>query len=170
MGLTIGNVARAAEVGVETVRFYERRGLLEQPSRRPSGYRVYPQAAVTRIQFIRRVQELGFTLNEIRELIALEQSGENCDAVRSRATGKIATIENKIRDLERMKLSLEQLLHACAGGQSMRDCAIMNCLDDCDSLPGQRTARTEKTSGTSGPGARTNQRLGSRSSRNGKHG
>jgi Hg(II)-responsive transcriptional regulator len=130
MGLTIGNVARAAEVGVETVRFYERRGLLEQPARRPSGYRVYSDAAVDRIRFIRRVQELGFTLSEIRELIALEQKGESCDSVRTRASAKISTIEEKIRDLQRMKHSLESLLSTCEGGQSMRDCPIINCLED----------------------------------------
>src|SRR5262245_20401674 len=145
MSLTIGNVARAAHVGVETVRFYERRGLLEQPERRPSGYRIYPAGAVARIRFIRRVQQLGFTLNEIRERIDIEQSGENCDAVRTRVTDKIATIEDKIRDLERMKDSLQDLLHACAGGQSMRDCPIIHCLDDCETIPGQRSARTENT-------------------------
>jgi MerR family mercuric resistance operon transcriptional regulator len=138
MNLTVGKLARAAGVGVETVRFYERRGLLEQPARKGSSYRVYTPAAVTRIQFIRRAQQLGFTLNEIAELIALEESAsENCDAVRGRATDKISAIQRKIDDLEAMKGALQQMLTACPGSQPLSDCPIMSCLQfDQSCLPG----------------------------------
>ncbi len=129
MDLTVGKLARAAGVGVETVRFYERRGLLERPARKGSGYRTYAETALVRLRFIRRAQQLGFTLNEIRELISLEETAtQKCDAVRDRATDKISTIERKIEDLARMKAALERLLAVCDGGQPIRDCPIMSCL------------------------------------------
>ncbi|MDP6106829.1 MAG: heavy metal-responsive transcriptional regulator [Candidatus Brocadiia bacterium] len=94
--LTIGKVARQSGVGVETVRFYEREGLIEQPPRRPSGYRQYPQEAVLRLCFIRRAKQLGFSLREIKELLALRVGGStSCSEVRQRAEAKIAVVEEK---------------------------------------------------------------------------
>jgi Hg(II)-responsive transcriptional regulator len=137
MALTVSKFARAAGVGVETVRFYERRGLLEQPARKGAGYRVYSESALLRIRFIRRAQELGFTLNEIRDLIALEQDAlQKCDVVRDRAVVKIAAIERKIDDLTRMKAALEGLYEACPGDQPIQDCPLMSCLRDSGQQPG----------------------------------
>src|SRR5215469_14163370 len=102
--LTIGQLARRAGVGIETVRFYERQGLLAEPARRASGYRQYTEDVVTRLRFIRRAKELGFSLREIAELIALRlDPTKTCGDVRRRAKAKVADIEAKIRDLERMK-------------------------------------------------------------------
>ena len=132
MGLTVGKFARAAGVGVETVRYYERRGLLDQPVKRGTGYRVYPESALLRIRFIRRAQELGFTLNEIRDLISLERDAvQNCSAVRDRASLKLAAIEKKISDLTRMKDALARLHDACPGDQPIRNCELMSCLRYC---------------------------------------
>ena len=129
MDLTVSKLAKAAGVGIETIRFYERRGLLDPPPRRASGYRIYPESTVPRILFIRRAQRLGFTLNEIRELIALDkdQSAE-CGTLLERTEHKIATIEQKITDLQRMRTALQDLHRQCAGDGLVRECAIMQCL------------------------------------------
>lgn len=114
--LSIGQVARRAGVGVETVRFYEREGLLEEPARRESGYREYEGSVVARLQFIRRAKELGFTLNEIKELLSLRlDQSTSCADVRGKAEVKIADIEAKIRILQRMKKALVKLTKACSG-------------------------------------------------------
>src|SRR5688500_5154370 len=112
--LTVSRVARAAGVGIETIRFYEKRGLLEQPARRASRYRVYDDAAVNRIRFIKSAQGLGFTLNEIADLIALERdSRAQCSDLQGRANDKIALIERKLAELERMRGELARLSSAC---------------------------------------------------------
>ena len=108
--LTIGQVARQAGVGVETVRYYERQGLLEQPARKASGYRQYAADAVSRLRFIRRGKELGFSLKEIGELLALRFGPDATVAeVKRRAEAKIADIEGKIRDLQRTRDALRKL-------------------------------------------------------------
>ena len=100
--LTIGEVARQAGVGIETVRFYERQGLLEEPERRASGYRQFDQEAVAVLKFIRRAKELGFTLKEIKSLLALRMDASATKAeVREQAKAKVADIEAKIADLQR---------------------------------------------------------------------
>src|SRR5574340_1048371 len=102
--LTIGLVTRRAGVGVETVRFYERQGLIEEPPRRPSGYREYDDEVVSRLGFIRRAKELGFTLKQIKELLSLRRDPSTPAAdVKRRAAAKIADIETKIRTLQRMR-------------------------------------------------------------------
>src|SRR5262245_35107394 len=111
--LTIGQVAREAGVGVETVRFYEREGLLDEPARRASGYRQYTRDAVARLRFIRRAKELGFTLKEIGELLALRDD-PGAD-VRARAAAHLTDIEARIRDLTRMRGALVQLIDTCHG-------------------------------------------------------
>jgi MerR family transcriptional regulator, copper efflux regulator len=131
MTLTVGKLARAARVGVETIRFYERRGLVEPATRLPSGYRIYSETAVSRIGFIRKAQRLGFTLNEIGELMDLEADAKaNCGVVRTRALDKIAAVEQKISDLVRMKEALEGLARSCDGNRLMKDCPLMDCLGD----------------------------------------
>ena len=127
--LTIGAVAKRTGLGIQTVRFYEREGLLEEPPRSSSGYRTYDESAVRRLGFIRRAQELGFSLKEIRELISLEQNEDaDCDQVRGIANAKLDTIEDKIADLKRMQAALEKVVRSCTGGGTIRDCVIMDCL------------------------------------------
>jgi MerR family mercuric resistance operon transcriptional regulator len=102
--LTIGKVAHQAGVGVETVRFYEREGLIVEPVRSGSGYRQYPEETVSRIRFIRHAKELGFSLREIRELLSLRVASDRSTAeVKAHAQAKIADIEQKICTLRRMK-------------------------------------------------------------------
>jgi Cu(I)-responsive transcriptional regulator len=127
--LTIGQVARQAGVGVETVRFYEREGLLEQPARRESGYRQYEDGVVARLRFIRRAKELGFTLKEIRELLALRDDPDASRAdVRQRAEDKVADIEARVRDLLRMRDALLRLTAACHGQGPADGCPILDAL------------------------------------------
>ncbi|SRR5581483_7076532 len=134
--LTIGQVARRAGVGVETVRFYERQGLLDEPDRRESGYRQYTEAVILRLRFIRRAKELGFTLKEIRELIALRRDPSATRAeVRQQATAKITDIEAKIRDLQRMKEALLKLTASCGGRGPASGCPILEALDGQDWTP-----------------------------------
>ena len=129
MTLTTGKLARAAHVGIETIRFYERRGLVEPTARLASGYRVYSEAAVTRIQFIRKAQQLGFTLNEIGELIELDtDASATCGEVRDRTLDKIAALERKIAVLQGMKAELETLANSCDGDRPMKDCRVRECL------------------------------------------
>src|SRR5439155_3345585 len=112
--LSIGEVARRARVGVETVRFYERRGLLEEPARRASGYRQYGEEVVSRLRFIRRAKELGFTLKEIAELIALRLDPSTTSAdVRRQARAKLDDLEARIRDLQRIRQILIGLTMSC---------------------------------------------------------
>ena len=128
--LTIGQVARRAGVGVETVRFYERQGLLAPPDRTASGYRQYEEDAVWRLRFIRRAKELGFTLNEIKELLSLRlDATTTCADVRSRAQAKIADIEGKIHTLQRMRETLVKLTEACARRGTTGQCPILEALD-----------------------------------------
>ena len=129
MEYTVSKIARAAGVGIETIRFYEQEGLLDEPSRRPSGYRIYSDAAVTRIRFIQRAKQLGFTLREIRELIALDARGDaECGDLRARASEKLAVVEAKIADLERVRGALADVIAACLCNGPIRECPVMECL------------------------------------------
>ena len=102
--MKIGEVAKQSSVGIETIRYYEREGLLAEPQRRPSGYRQYDQSVVSRLQFIRRSKELGFTLAEIKELLGLWfDANTRCEHVRQRAEQKVTDIEDKIRTLQKMR-------------------------------------------------------------------
>lgn len=128
--LTIGQIARQAGIGIETVRFYERRGLLAGPARTASGYRQYTVDAVVRLQFIRRAKELGFTLKEIGELLALRVDVEtSCAEVKGRANAKISGIEAKIDDLQRMREVLAKLVISCGGSGPVSVCPILDALD-----------------------------------------
>jgi Zn(II)-responsive transcriptional regulator len=127
--LKIGQLAKKAKVKVETVRYYERRGLLPDPSRRESGYRMYSETDVTRLQFIRHAQKLGFTLNEVSELLSLRvDPGITCADVKKRAEIKLNDIEGKIRALRQMKLALTRLVKLCKGGSS-NECSILQALN-----------------------------------------
>ena len=128
--LTIGHLAKEAGVNLETVRFYERRGLLPKPPRSSSGYRLFPIEAARRLRFIRRAQELGFSLREIRELFSLRVSRTTTSAeIRARAEAKIADIEARMRSLESMKKSLRKLTKVCAGCVPVAECPILESLD-----------------------------------------
>jgi Hg(II)-responsive transcriptional regulator len=126
-GLTIGQVAREANVNIETIRYYERRGLIFEPPRTESGYRKFPLKVVEDIKFIKRTQDLGFTLEEIKSLI----SASNDEKFRSEemhdfTTSKIKEIETKIHDLHQMKTLLEDLAEKCPGsGVSKGECPII---------------------------------------------
>ncbi len=129
--LTIGALAGRAGVGVETVRFYERKGLLRRPPRPGTGFRVYPDDAVARIRFIRQAQTLGFTLQEIAGLLALRVTpGTDCAAVRTRAVAKRAIVETRLAELERIREALDRLIAACPGRGAVTSCTILETLAD----------------------------------------
>jgi len=131
MALTIGQVAAQCGCGVETVRFYEREGLIAQPPRPESGFRKYPPDAVGRVRFIQRSKALGFSLREIKELLSLRvDSAATCDAVKGRAEAKIADIKQKIRHLQEMKRALVKLTVACRGKGPTGECPILEALGD----------------------------------------
>lgn len=129
MPVTIGTLAERSGVGVETIRFYERQGLLPKPARTGSGYRSYPEEAVERVRFIRRAKELGFTLDEIGELLELKVShGQSCASVRQRALDKVTDIDKKMGDLRKMRRALDALLQRCSGHEGIDDCTILDAL------------------------------------------
>ena len=128
--LTIGHLAKQAGVNLETVRYYERKGLLSKPPRSASGYRLFPAEAARRLRFIRRAQELGFSLTEIGELLSLRVSRRTTSAeIRARAEAKIADIEAKIKSLDSMKKTLRKLTTVCDGCAPLADCPILESLD-----------------------------------------
>lgn len=127
--MTRAEVAACADVSTETVRFYERRKLIPEPPRTSRGYRVYSEDYVERIRFIKRAQELGFTLGEIEGLLALRvEVGTDCGDVRRRAELKIADVKEKIRDLVRIQSALEDLAEACPGQGPTTDCPILEAM------------------------------------------
>ena len=131
MILTISQVASAADVNVETIRYYERRGLVPAPRRTPSGYRQFAEDAVTRLRFIKHAQDLGFSLKEIQELLALRvRHGGACDTVQRKTRQKIELVEQRIRDLQRIKRTLGRLAAACAARRRTDECPILEALED----------------------------------------
>lgn len=129
--LTIGKVARLAGVGVETIRYYEREGLIEEPPRRASGYRQYTGEAVARLRFIRRAKELGFSLREIKELLELRLAPDTtCADIRRKARAKIADIDERIATLERMKKALAKLTASCRGRGPASKCPILDAMEE----------------------------------------
>lgn len=129
--LKTGELAKRAGVNVETLRFYERKGLLPEPPRRESGYREYPEESITRIRFIKRAQELGFSLDEIHELLALRVKAETpCAGVKDFTEKKILDVQRKIADLKVIERALKKLTAACPGQGSVSDgCPILENLD-----------------------------------------
>ncbi len=128
--MTIGQVARQAGVGVETVRFYEREGLLEEPPRRASGYRQYSEQEVKRIRFIKRAQQLGFSLKEIAELLMLRVDAHtSCEEVKQHTEAKIAQIEQKLLELQSMRQALLQVAALCTGQGPASACPMLDALD-----------------------------------------
>ncbi len=128
--LSIGQLAKRAGGGVETVRFYEREGLLAEPQRRQSGYRQYQSDTIDRLLFIRRAKELGFTLKEIKELLSLRVDEEKtCADVRQQAEAKITDIEDRIRSLQRMKRALVKVTKQCSGNGPTSECPILESIE-----------------------------------------
>lgn len=130
MSLKIGEVAERGGVNLQTIRYYEREGLLPEPPRLASGYRIFPEGAVRQVRFIKRAQELGFSLAEIRDLLSLrEHADAGAQQMRERAKVKIADIEEKIRTLRVMKKALNRLAERCPGCGPLSDCPIVDALD-----------------------------------------
>ncbi len=128
---TVGQLAKKAEVNIETVRFYEKRGLLPKPIRRESGYRQYSENDVARILFIKRAKELGFTLKEISELLSLKiDTDTTCGDVKRLANSKVNNIEEKIKDLQRIKQTLNELILLCDKESAISsECPILESMD-----------------------------------------
>ncbi len=145
--LTIGEVAKRAGVGVDTVRFYEREGLIDEPPRRPSGYRQYPPDTVQRVRFIRRAKELGFTLPEIQELISLRDggNGRRRKDVLALAQAKMSDIDQRLSKLQAMRSALYALVETCACGQGRPSCPILEALDEPTDKLADQEAPTDGT-------------------------
>ena len=129
--LTIGKLASRGGVNVQTIRYYERSGLLPKPLRGASGYRLYADDAVRRLSFIKQAQQLGFTLTEIHELLSLRmRPGTTCADIRQRARNKIVAVEQKIENLRTIKRALTKLAAACRGNGPTSDCPILEALEN----------------------------------------
>ena len=129
---TIGKLAEQAEVGVETIRFYERKGLIKQPKKAATGgFRTYPDEDALKIKFIKRAQELGFTLAEVKELLSMNANPKaTCKSVGVKATAKLEEVESKIADLTRMRDSLKILKAACSKNEeALACCRIIECFE-----------------------------------------
>lgn len=128
--LSIGQVAKQSGIGIETIRFYERKGLIDEPSRRESGYRQYTDDVIRRLTFIQQAKTLGFTLNEIHELLSLRsQPGVTSREIKQLAQAKLGDIEQKIKMLKRIQKSLKTLVDQCSGIGPTDECPIIEALD-----------------------------------------
>jgi Hg(II)-responsive transcriptional regulator len=128
--MTVGRTAQLADVGIPTMRFYERAGLLPKPLRTAANYRLYPDGTVIRIRFIRRAQQLGFSLKEIRELLELRVNRKkSCSDVRQLAGEKIADIETRMRSLQRMRRALLRLSDQCDAEAGRSTCPLLDSLE-----------------------------------------
>lgn len=128
--LTVGQVAKQAGIGVHAVHYYEREGILPRASRTRSGYRKFPEDAVRIIRFVKEAQELGFSLDEIKQLLRLRSSKRtNCNRVQKVAQDKIAVVSEKIDNLERIKSALETLVRSCKRRESDLKCPILENLE-----------------------------------------
>lgn len=126
----IGETARRAGVNRETVRYYERRQLIDEPDRRRSGYRIFSQQHIDQIKFIKRAQELGFTLSEIKELMTLRlDDSTSCEQVRRKAESKARDVRKKIDDLKRIRSVLSDLIDSCEANGKTEDCVILRALE-----------------------------------------
>ncbi len=134
--IKIGKLAEQSRVNLQTIRYYEREGLLPKPSRLPSGYRVFSRDAVRRVRFIKRAQELGFSLKEIKELLSIRvDPRSDCSAVQRLAKAKLADIDQKIRTLQAMKTVLTKLATACPGRGPSTECPILESFEPDGEMP-----------------------------------
>lgn len=131
-GLTVGQLAKQGGVNLQTIRYYERRGILPKPQRSPSGYRVFPGEAVLQVRFVKQAQSLGFSLKEIEELLGLRidpPTPKTCDQVRQRAEVKVSEVDEKMRGLRAMRKALTRLIDACHRREPSGRCPILEALD-----------------------------------------
>ncbi|TAL83030.1 MAG: heavy metal-responsive transcriptional regulator [Rhodanobacter sp.] len=129
--LTIGVVARRVGVAIDTIRYYEREGLLPEPARRASGYRSYDAGTIAQLRFIRRAKALGFTLSEIRELLSLSVDRQRgVKAVKARAQARLTVLDARLAELQRVRDGLAQLIDACPGHGAPGQCPILRALSD----------------------------------------
>ena len=129
--MTIGEVAKRSEVNIQTVRFYERKGLVLPAARSESCYRQYTEDAVRRVRFIKHAQEIGFSLREVANLLSLQVVAEStCGDVKTQAEEKISDIDEKIRKLEEMKAALGRLVEKCDGVGPVSECPIIEALEE----------------------------------------
>jgi Zn(II)-responsive transcriptional regulator len=128
---TIGKAARLAGVSADTLRYYEKEGLIAPASKTAAGYRLYESEAVRRIRFVKQAQHCGFTLSDIRELLKLKAADDACcEDVRRLAIEKKRRIEHKLRTLQAMSRALDSLIQSCAGGErALDDCSILSALE-----------------------------------------
>lgn len=126
-GLTIGRLAKAVGVNVETIRYYQRRGLIAEPAKPPGGHRRYSPRVIDQIQFIRRAQQLGFSLDEAKTLLGMSD-GASCREARIIAEKKHELIEIQIARLEKMRAELHVLIEACRGNRTRKDCPLIAAL------------------------------------------
>ena len=133
---TIGTLAQQADVAVDTIRYYEREGLLPQPQRSASGYREYAEADVRRVRFIRRAKDLGFSLEEIRELLSLESDREHgVEAIKERANRRLDELDRRIAQLVEMRDELARLVAACPGAGAPESCPILTSIHGEEAAP-----------------------------------
>ncbi len=138
--LTIGRLAKAAEVNVETIRYYQRVGLIVEPTKPLEGFRVYSSEVINRIRFIKRAQKLGFSLQDIAHLLELGEG--HCNDVREQAEVKLKQIEVQIKDLQSIRKTLKNLISECnTGGESER-CPIVQSLTENSANPSTKKRRT----------------------------
>lgn len=131
MALTIGVVARESKVGIETIRYYEREGLIKPPPRSASGYRQYPEDTVNRLRFINNAKELGFSLKEISSLLSLKITKRSkCKNVKKSAKEKMLEIEKKIQSLQRIHRALKNLISKCEVNEISSECPILEALEN----------------------------------------
>lgn len=144
--MTIGQLAKAAKIGIQAIRFYEREGLLPEPERKTSGYRIYPQETLARLQWIQRAKSLGFSLVEIRDFLDLLRFPlKDSRVIKKRASAKLLEIEEKIQSLCAIRDELRPLVEACEGKETpLADCPILRALEEsspcCGSSPSSRTS------------------------------
>lgn len=127
----IGELARRAQVSVQTVRYYERQKILLPAGRKESGYRVYDERALKRLKFIRRAKELGFTLHEIKGLLELRvESASACEKVQKKVDDKLTMVEQNIRSLESLRKVLNELIECCDRRQPTEECPILKAMEE----------------------------------------
>ena len=128
MKLTIGKLAQLANVTIETIRYYQRKGLINEPVKPATGYRQYPTEVIARIQFIKRAQQSGFTLKEIAELLSLD--GKHCEDVQKMAEQKRQQIDKQLKDLTALRNVLDSLVKGCQQDQSTQHCSLIDALSN----------------------------------------
>jgi len=129
--MTIGTLSKQAGVGIETIRFYERRRLLSPKGRKESGYRVYDESATRTLRFIQHAKELGFTLEEIKSLLSLRVRTEaRCGAVKQKAKDKLTVVEEKIKNLTNIRRALSNLISSCDSNKTTNACPILEAIED----------------------------------------